>query len=135
MSDLEPQGDLTGFVCPRCGGALRRDGAGESAAFRCRIRHRVEAAGLWIEHCAARNRAILAAARALAENAALARTLSRWAHERGDEALAARLEGEASEEDRCIEQVRAMVVGLGERESEDGGGRGRAGPPGRRPAG
>ncbi len=69
---------------------------------------------MWIEHSAARNQALLVAARALAENAALARRLAASAEKRGDAAVAARLEAEARDEDRLYAQVRAMLEGLPE---------------------
>ena len=104
----------SGFVCPRCGGALweRRDGAAFS--YDCRVGDRFSEAELWIEHSVARNRSLLTAARSLAENAALARRLAASAEERGDAAAAARLEEEAREEDRLYEHVRAMLEGLPE---------------------
>jgi two-component system chemotaxis response regulator CheB len=78
MPDDQPAG-LTGYICPRCGGALsrREDGHGPGAdEYRCRIGHAFTAAEVWIEHCAMRNRALGAAARALAENGDLARALA-----------------------------------------------------------
>jgi hypothetical protein len=100
----------------------RRSGDGQSSTpqqadalgFECRIGHRFAAAQLWIDHCAARNRAVQSAARALAENAALARRLARWTREQGNLAAAAELEREADEEDRLYEQVRHMVEDLPE---------------------
>ena len=67
-----------------------------------------------MEHCAARNRALQHAARALAENAALARRLAGWTREQGNLEAAAGLEREAAEEDRLYEQVRHMLEGLPE---------------------
>ena len=112
MQPHKPDGAASGYVCPRCGGALWEQGAGEGLEFECRIGDRFTAAQMWIEHSAARNRALKHAALALAENAALARRLVEWARARGDGDLAARLEVEAAEEDRYFEQVRAMLDGL-----------------------
>jgi hypothetical protein len=100
----------------------RRSGDGQTATprpadalgFECRIGHRFAAAQLWIEHCAARNRAVQHAARALAENAALARRLAAWTREQGNLTAAAELEREADEEDGLYEQVQHMVEGLPE---------------------
>jgi hypothetical protein len=61
-----------------------------------------------------RNQALLTAARSLAENAALARRIASSATDRGDTAVAVRLEQEAQEEDRLYTQVRAMLEGLPE---------------------
>ncbi len=124
MQPDEPRGMASGFVCPRCGGTLwERPGSdGHSAEtaeartlqFDCRIGHRFQAAQLWIEHCAERNRAVQSAARALAENAALARRLATWTREQGNLAAAAELERAAAEEGQLFEQVLRMVDGLPE---------------------
>jgi hypothetical protein len=107
-----PTNGASGFMCPRCGGALweRRDGG--SVGYECRIGDRFSEAEAWIEHSVARNRALLTAARALAENAALARHIAASAQGRGDAAVAVRLEDEAQEGDRLYAQVRAMLEGL-----------------------
>jgi two-component system chemotaxis response regulator CheB len=117
-----PGGMPSGFVCPTCGGTLWErqgsDGQGSgpgdtgSLGFECRIGHRFEAIQLWVDHCAARNRALQHAARALAENAALARRLAAWTREQGNVEAAKQLEEEAAQEDRLSEQVRGMVEGL-----------------------
>jgi hypothetical protein len=114
----------SGFVCPECGGALWErpgdDGQSstpqdtDSLSFECRIGHQFKAAQLWVDHCAARNRALQSAARALAENAALARRLAAWTREQGNVEAAEQLEQEAVAEDRLYEQVRGMVAGLPE---------------------
>jgi hypothetical protein len=110
MPEHEPE-HPSGFVCPRCGGALWEQSAGRTS-FTCRIGDTFSALELWIEHCAARNQALRTAARELAENAALARDLVAWARKRGDETMAKRLEEEAASEDASYEQVRAMLAGL-----------------------
>jgi len=102
----------SGFVCPRCGGALWEQRDGVAAAFECRIGDRYAQAELWIEHCGERNRALIMGARALAENRALARRLAVLANERGDLLVGMRLEEEAREEERLFERVREMVEGL-----------------------
>jgi two-component system, chemotaxis family, protein-glutamate methylesterase/glutaminase len=113
MTHDGPPGEPSGYVCPPCGGALweRKDGDG-AVMYECRIGHTFSPEQLWIEHCAARNRALLAAARSLAENAALARDLAELARVLGNDTLAARLETEAAAEDRHAEQVGAMLDGL-----------------------
>ena len=109
-----PTNGASGFMCPRCGGALweRRDAS--SASYECRIGDSFSEADVWIEHSVTRNQALLTAARALAENAALARRIASSAEARGDTAVAVRLEQEAQEEDRLYAQVRAMLEGLPE---------------------
>jgi two-component system chemotaxis response regulator CheB len=112
----------SGFVCPACGGALWERHGGDAATFdegeggrlryTCRIGHRFEAAQLWIEHCAARNRTLMAAARALAENGALARRLSAWSRDQGNFAAAERLEEEAVNDDGLYDHVSDTLEGL-----------------------
>jgi len=107
-------GGASGFVCPRCGGALWERDDGGVSSFECRIGDRFTEAEMWIAHSVTRNRALLTAARALAEHAALARRLAESAESRGDTGVAARLDEEASDEDRLYAQVRAMTDGLSE---------------------
>jgi hypothetical protein len=107
-----PTNGASGFMCPRCGGALSERQDGTSFSYECRIGDRFSEAEVWIEHSVTRNQALLTAARALAENAALARRIASSAEARGDTAVAARLEAEAQEEDRLYAQVRAMLEGL-----------------------
>lgn len=107
--------NASGFICPRCGGALWEHSDGETS-FACRIGDTFSALELWVEHCAARNEALRSAARELSENAALARHLVAWARKRGDETMARRLEDEAASEDAAYQQVRAMLSGLDDAE-------------------
>ena len=108
----------SGFICPRCGGALWERPEHGAPGFECRIGDTFSALELWVEHCTARNRALKIAARELAENAALARHLATWASERGEMAMAARLEEEAASEDAAYAQVQAMLDGLGGDDSD-----------------
>lgn len=85
---------------------------GPDPAFECRIGHAFEALELWVTHCAVRNAALERAARALAENAALARKLTAWSRERGNLAAAVRIEEEAELEDLYYQQVQRMLEGL-----------------------
>jgi hypothetical protein len=109
-----PTNGASGFMCPRCGGALWEQRDGASASYECRVGDRFSEAEVWIEHCVARNQVLLTAARLLAENAALARRIASSAEARGDTAVAGRLEEEAREEDRLYVQVHAMLEGLPE---------------------
>jgi hypothetical protein len=105
---------LTGYVCPRCGGALTRhtDGDG-SGADQHRIGHALTPEQLWIEQCARRNRALWAAAQALAENADLAVALANQAAAIGIRELTARLEDEARAEERRTVQILEMLDEIG----------------------
>ena len=104
--------DASGFVCPRCGGALWEDPERAGAEFQCRIGDTFSALELWIDHCTVRNQALRIAARELAENAALARHLATWARQRGDEQMARRLDEEATSEDDAYTHVKTMLDGL-----------------------
>jgi two-component system, chemotaxis family, protein-glutamate methylesterase/glutaminase len=118
MRDDQPA-DLTGYTCPPCGGMLsRRTNGNGSAEYQCRIGHAFTPAQVWIEHCAMRNRALGAAARALAENADLARALAAEAKALNNGALAARLEAEAQSEERHIGQILEMLDEIGTINSE-----------------
>ena len=108
-----PNGAASGYICPTCGGALWERSAGDGQqAYTCRIGHAFSAEQLWIEHCTQRNRTLAAAARSLAENAALARDLAELGRALGKDTLAARLEQEAALEQRYVEEVQAMLAGL-----------------------
>ena len=118
MDPTGPMPGASGFICPRCGGALREHPESESSNFQCRIGDAFSALELWLEHCAMRNQAIRTAARQLAENADLARHLARWARGRGDEQTAGRLEQEAAYEDEAFRQLVALLDGLSADDSE-----------------
>src|SRR5688572_10156764 len=54
-----PTNGASGYVCPRCGGALREHGDRASLSFECRIGDRYSEAEMWIAHSVARNQALL----------------------------------------------------------------------------
>ena len=119
----DPIAELTGYICPRCGGAISRRTDGDGAAeYRCRIGHAFTPEQFWIETCAMRNEALAAAARASAEKVDLARALSREARNLGNNPLAARLEDEAEAEERQLGQLLVMLEGLVDDDTVDGTG-------------
>jgi hypothetical protein len=111
---------LTGDVCPRCGGALMRhtDGDGSGADQHRIGRALLDPELLWIEQCARRNRALGAAAQALAENADLVVALAKQAAALGNGELAARLEEEARAEELRTGQILEMLEEIGADDSE-----------------
>ena len=119
MVHEDPTAELTGYICPRCGGAIsqRTDGDGV-AGYQCRIKHAFTPEQFWVETCAMRNTAVAAAVRAIAEKVDLARALSREARNLGNDALAARLEAEA--EERRLGPLLAMLEDLVDDETTDG---------------
>ena len=120
----DPLAELTGYACPTCGGALwKREAANGThgdgkAQYQGRIGHAFTPAQAWIEHCATRNRVLGAAARALAENADLARTLAAEAKALNNGALAASLEAEAQSEERHVRTILEMLDEIGTNNSE-----------------
>ena len=120
----DPSAQLTGYICPACGGALwKRKGTNGThgdgkAEYRCRIGHAFTPAQLWIETCAMRNRALGAAARAVAETVDLARALTAEARAAGNQALVARLEDEARSDERYIGVLLEMLEDLATDEPE-----------------
>ena len=119
----DPTAELTGYICPRCGGAISRRAAGGdgdgAAEYRCRVGHAFTPEQFWIETCAMRNDAVAAAARASAEKVDLARALSREARNLGNDPLAARLEDEAEAEERQLGNLLAMLDGLVDDDMEE----------------
>lgn len=124
LTDYVPT-ELTGYICPRCGGALWKRNRGDGVdgdgvtEYRCRIGHALTPEQLWIETCAMRNAAVAAAARASAEKVDLARALAGEARNLGNDALAARLEDEARSEERQVGQLLEMLEGLAEHGTGD----------------
>jgi two-component system chemotaxis response regulator CheB len=112
--------ELTGYICPPCGGPLWKHTNGHLTAdtgqsdYQCRIGHRFTPAELWVQACLARNRAVATAARAVAENVDLARALAAEARAAGNPPLAARLEDEAESEERYVGNLLGMLEGLGD---------------------
>ena len=111
LPERDVVGEPSGSGCPICG-PLGQPGDGHAVALDGRPGQPAEALDVWIAHCAARNTALQAAARALAENTALARQLAVWSRERGNLAAAARIEAEAASEAQYYAQVRAMLEDL-----------------------
>jgi two-component system chemotaxis response regulator CheB len=121
----DPFDELTGYICPPCGGPLWKHTNGHLTAdtgqsdYQCRIGHRLTPAELWIQTCQARNRALATAARAVAENVDLARALAAEARTAGNAPLAARLEDEARGEERYVGELLGMLEELGEELGSD----------------
>src|SRR3954453_12054412 len=117
MSNHRPY-ELTGYICPRCGGVLSKmNGTDDThsdggSKYRCRIGHVLTAAELWVETCAMRNRALGEAARTVAETIDLANALAQEARTAGNETLAARLQEEAQSEKQYVGQLIAMLEDL-----------------------
>ena len=119
----DPIAELTGYICPRCGGAISRRTDGDGATeYQCRISHAFTPEQFWIETCAMRNRAVAAAARASAEKVDLARALAGEARRLGKAALATRLEDEARAEEHQVGQMLEMLEGLVDGDAADGTG-------------
>ena len=117
----DPTAELTGYICPRCGGAISRRTEGDGVAgYQRRIKYAFTPEQFWIETCAMRNGAVAAAVRASAEKVDLARALSGEARRIGNDALAARLEDEAEAEERQLGQLLVMLEPLVDDDAGDG---------------
>ena len=112
MSLWRADSGATGFVCPRCGGALWKIDESGVPRFDCRIGDAFSAAELWMEHCAKRNTALRWAERVLAENAALARSLAEFVHTQGNQAAERGLLQEADADDARSQEIGRMLDGV-----------------------
>jgi predicted nucleic acid-binding Zn-ribbon protein len=110
--------ELTASICPTCGSPLWKyandrltadTGQGDDQS---RIGDRFTPAERWVEACLTRNRAVAAAARAVAENVDFARALAAQAQTIGNAPLALRLEEEARSEERYVGELLGMLEGL-----------------------
>jgi two-component system chemotaxis response regulator CheB len=92
-----PPGNLSGFTCPECGGAIWESKAGDMIRFRCHTGHAYSPECLLAEQDNSLEEALWSAYRALQERAALARRLAERAEERGH-AHSQRIFGEQARE-------------------------------------
>jgi two-component system chemotaxis response regulator CheB len=76
-------GKLVAFSCPECGGTLWETEAGGTTSYRCRVGHAYTLNSLIARHSETVERALWTAYRALEEQAAMAKRVSRRLAERG----------------------------------------------------
>jgi two-component system chemotaxis response regulator CheB len=103
-------GAASGITCPECHGALWEIRDAGLLRFECRIGHAFSGESMLADHNDAVERAVWAAVRALAENAALHRRLAEDARLQGEAALAANYAVHAEEAEQHGRQLRQLVI-------------------------
>jgi two-component system chemotaxis response regulator CheB len=123
MHQDERPGQPSGFSCPDCNGVLWEIRDGELVRYRCRVGHAWSAESLFGEQALQLDSALWMALRGLEEKAALARTMSERARERGNPLTASRFLDQEAEAARAAALIRSMLeahVGTHDDESEAG---------------
>jgi len=110
-----PDGTLTDFTCPECGGTLWEISGNGVTRFRCHVGHAYSAAALDVSQSESLEGALWGALRSLQERARLFRRLSQRAavKEHG-----ARYERKAEEAARHAEALRLLIEGIGREPGE-----------------
>jgi two-component system chemotaxis response regulator CheB len=103
-------GPASGITCPECHGALWEVRDAGLLRFECRIGHAFSGESMLADHNDAVERAVWAAVRALAENAALHRRFAEDARLQGQAALAANYAGRAEEAEEHGRQLRQLAA-------------------------
>jgi two-component system chemotaxis response regulator CheB len=108
-NDLKEFGELAGFACPDCDGALLR--LGDTSRFRCRVGHAWTAEAMLAAQGEKLERALWTAYRMLEERAELAARMEALARSR-DHASMARRHGAVGREAReAIATIRTLLLG------------------------
>ncbi|HEX7181208.1 MAG TPA: chemotaxis protein CheB [Thermoanaerobaculia bacterium] len=109
--DREGKGRPSAFTCPDCGGTLFEKIEEELAHFRCRVGHAYSLESLLARQVATLEATLWAAARALEENAALARRMEGWMRRSGKApAGEARYARRAEEAEHHAEALRRILL-------------------------
>jgi two-component system, chemotaxis family, protein-glutamate methylesterase/glutaminase len=109
-ADLSARSDTPSvFSCPDCDGVLQETEDGGMLRFRCVIGHAYGAQTLMSEQLDGIDGALMAALRALEENAALADRMAKRARSRGHQKSAAQFDGRATEMWESAAQIRDAI--------------------------
>ncbi|HJQ85563.1 MAG TPA: chemotaxis protein CheB [Candidatus Binatia bacterium] len=110
LHEEKPPGELSGFTCPACGGALWEESDRDMVDYACHVGHRFTGESLATGHDALVEGALWSAVRALEEKAAIRRRLAQRA-ELGQLAATARVyERSAADSEQQANAVRALLT-------------------------
>ncbi|HEX6037151.1 chemotaxis protein CheB [Longimicrobium sp.] len=110
LGDDERPGELSGFTCPECHGALWEIQEGEVLRYRCRVGHGYSADAMLAEQGRDVEAALWIAFRALRERAALCRRMAQRMAGRGQQVLAARQLEEAADAEQRAGVLRQVLL-------------------------
>jgi two-component system chemotaxis response regulator CheB len=105
-----PDGELSAFTCPACGGALWEARDGKLVRFACHVGHGYTAETLMKSQDDGIETALWSALRALEEKAALRRRMADHARRGRMAIIASKYEEHAEESERQAEKLRAVLV-------------------------
>lgn len=109
MNELKRPGEPSGFSCPDCSGVLWEIHDGELVRYRCRVGHAWSAESEQTEQTERLDSALWMALRGLEEKAALGRTLSKQARERGSALTAVQFADQAEDATRAANTIRELL--------------------------
>lgn len=110
LGDDERPGELSGFTCPECHGAMWEINEGDVVRYRCRVGHGYTAEAMLAEQGRDVEAALWTAFRALRERAALCRRIARRMEDRGQHALAARQHEQAADAEQRAALLRGVLL-------------------------
>ena len=110
LGDDERPGQLSGFTCPECHGALWEIQEGEVLRYRCRVGHGYTAEAMLAEQGRDVEAALWIAFRALRERAALCRRMGQRMAARGQHSLAARQHEDAADAEQRAALLRQVLL-------------------------
>lgn len=110
LGDDGRPGEVSGFTCPECHGALWEIQEGRVLRYRCRVGHGYSAEALLAEQGRDVEAAVWVAFRALRERAALCRRMAERMGARGQHAIAARQREEAADAEQRAALLRQVLL-------------------------